>query len=51
MGKKAEAVELIKKRLLETPNDPSLWYVTCWGKKAYFSIFPFLFFYLLNYFL
>ncbi|QCE13580.1 superkiller protein 3 [Vigna unguiculata] len=25
MGKKAEAVELIKKRLLETPNDPSLW--------------------------
>ena len=24
-GKRAEAVELIKKRLSETPNDPSLW--------------------------
>lgn len=28
LEKKALAVDLIKKRLLERPNDPRLWYVT-----------------------
>lgn len=29
LEKKAAAVDLIKMRLSETPNDPRLWYVDC----------------------